>query len=214
MNFMAPIQSISLTTPQQSMGQVTFGSANVSASVLPPQVPVMKYESQQKTDTSIIATSTIQVEQPKFENAMNIQLWMTKSIITVHRYASLLEAAKLMEQNKFGCLPVVNDFGMLVGIITDTDLVRKVVAQGIPVSEPLEQIMTKNVITAESDKTLGFISELMTRHSIKRVPIVDNAKMVGIISSTDIINIFLQLNNFAEAHKIIEMMYSGSAGAW
>ena len=68
MNFIATTQSISLTTPQQSMGQVTFGSANVSASVLPPQVPVMKYESQQKTDTSIIATSTIQVEQPKFEN--------------------------------------------------------------------------------------------------------------------------------------------------
>ena len=69
LSFMAPIQPISLTTPQQSMGQVTFGSTNVTASVLPPQVPTLKYESQQKVDTSQPTTYvSTQVEQPKFEN--------------------------------------------------------------------------------------------------------------------------------------------------
>lgn len=67
MSFMSPTQSITLTPPQQNMGQITFGSANVTASVLPPQVPITKYESQQKTDTSLAAIAT-QFEQPKFEN--------------------------------------------------------------------------------------------------------------------------------------------------
>ena len=69
MSFMTPVQPITLTTPQQTMGQTTFGSANVTASILLPQVPVTKYESQQKVDTSLaIATPAIQLEQPKFEN--------------------------------------------------------------------------------------------------------------------------------------------------
>ena len=66
MSFVAPIQSISLT-PQQTLGQVTFGSTNITVPVLPPQVPITKYESQQKTDTSLAAIAP-QFEQPKFEN--------------------------------------------------------------------------------------------------------------------------------------------------
>ena len=67
MSFVTPTQPITLT-PQQNLGQVTFGSANVTASVLPPQVPSTKYEPQ-KTDTSMsTAIVAPQYEQPKFEN--------------------------------------------------------------------------------------------------------------------------------------------------
>ena len=68
LSFMTPIQPITLITPQQTMGQITFGSANVTTSILPPQVPVTKYESQQKIDTTSTATVATQIEQPKFEN--------------------------------------------------------------------------------------------------------------------------------------------------
>lgn len=68
MTFVSPIQSISLTPPQQTLGQVTFGSANITVPVLAPQVSVTRYESQQKTDTSLVASVATQFEQPKFEN--------------------------------------------------------------------------------------------------------------------------------------------------
>jgi hypothetical protein len=68
MSFISPIQSITLAPQQQVLGQVTFGSATMIASVLPPQVPITKYESQQKIDTSVSATITPQFEQPKFDN--------------------------------------------------------------------------------------------------------------------------------------------------
>lgn len=68
MTFVSPIQSISLTPPQQTLGQVTFGSANITVPVLAPQVSVTKYESQQKVDTSLVASVAPQFEQPKFEN--------------------------------------------------------------------------------------------------------------------------------------------------
>lgn len=68
MTFVSPIQSISLTLPQQTLGQVTFGSANITVPVLAPQVSVTRYESQQKTDTSLVASVATQFEQPKFEN--------------------------------------------------------------------------------------------------------------------------------------------------
>ena len=69
MSFMSPVQPITLAPQQQTMGQMTFGSASVTTSMLPPQVTVAKYESQQKTDTSLtMAATSPQYEQPKFEN--------------------------------------------------------------------------------------------------------------------------------------------------
>ena len=87
MSFMTPIQPITLTTPQQTMGQTTFGSANVTASMLPPQVSITKYESQQKVDTSLaMAIPTTQLEQPKFENK---QQEVDVSVVSVNTNNSL-----------------------------------------------------------------------------------------------------------------------------
>ena len=90
LSFMAPIQPISLTTLQQSMGQVTFGSTNMTASVLPPQVPTLKYESQQKVDTSQTTTYvSIQAEQPKFENKQTESESQSVSLNTSNNISNL-----------------------------------------------------------------------------------------------------------------------------
>lgn len=101
---------------------------------------------------------------------------------------TLDQVAKLMVQNDCGEIPVVDAADQPVGVITDRDIVCRVVAEGkSPKGHTAEQFMSKPVVTVRSDASLDEVLSTMEKHQIRRVPVVDERGCcAGIISQADI----------------------------
>ena len=100
----------------------------------------------------------------------------------------LNEVAQLMRFNNCGEIPVVDLRDRLAGVITDRDIVTRVVAEGLnPAAHTAAQYMSHPVITVRSDDPIDEVVNVMERHQIRRVPVVDrDGRCVGIIAQADI----------------------------
>ncbi len=117
----------------------------------------------------------------KVKNAMNPKVVVATRDITVK------EAARIMTKFRIGSLVILEN-EKIIGIVTESDIIRKIVATGNdPAGTLIEQVMTKNVVTIGSEKDLGDACQLMVDHKIKRLPVLQDGKLVGIITTTDII---------------------------
>lgn len=97
-------------------------------------------------------------------------------------------AARVMRDRDVGAVPVVEDDGpRLVGIVTDRDLTLRVLAtEGDPRRTRLEDVMTRKVFTCRADDPVDRAIEVMERRQVRRIPIVDGARLVGIIAQADV----------------------------
>lgn len=98
------------------------------------------------------------------------------------------QAALLMKSQDVGPIPIVGDNGKLEGIITDRDIVLKVVAEGLdPKTTKLAEVMSTDLITCTSDGDIEETLDLMEDNQVRRIPVIDaNGRLVGIISQADI----------------------------
>src|ERR1700704_1232188 len=103
-------------------------------------------------------------------------------------HTTLDEVAKLMAQNDCGEIPVVDSGDQIVGVITDRDIVCRVVAEGKnPMGYTVETCMSQPVVTVPSDAPLEEVISTMEKHQIRRVPVVDErGSCAGIVSQADI----------------------------
>jgi CBS domain-containing protein len=101
---------------------------------------------------------------------------------------TLDEVAKLMTLNDCGEIPVVDASDQIVGVVTDRDIVCRVVAAGKnPMAYPAETCMSDPVVTVRTDALFDEVVATMERHQIRRVPVVDEGgSLVGIISQADV----------------------------
>lgn len=101
---------------------------------------------------------------------------------------SVDEVAKLMVHNNCGEIPVIDASDRVVGVVTDRDIVRRVVAEGRnPVGHMVEACMTQPVVTVSQDAPLDEVVAVMETHQIRRVPVVDErGGCAGIISQADV----------------------------
>ena len=111
---------------------------------------------------------------------------MTKNVITIDVSKSVFEAAQLMTSQGLGCLIVI-DKVFPVGIITERDIVRRVVAKHISPDVNIPEIMTKTLITVDPDTSLKEAARVMSTNKIRRLPILKNDKLVGIVVSSDFV---------------------------
>lgn len=111
--------------------------------------------------------------------------------ITVTPITPVNEAAQQMIDRGVGSLLVVDDSGSLMGIVTKTDIVREVVARGLPRSVPIGNIMTRNPYFVFEDYTVKEAAELMGSHTIGHLPVLsrENMRPVGVVSKRDIIRL-------------------------
>ncbi len=117
---------------------------------------------------------------------MNVQEIMTRDVVTIPSTMTIAEVARAMRENDIGSLPVVDD-GKLVGVITDRDIVMRIVAEGRdPQVELTLDHLTKDVLTAAPDWSSEQASELMAREQIRRMPVVDGGLLVGYLALADI----------------------------
>jgi CBS domain-containing protein len=101
---------------------------------------------------------------------------------------TLDQVAKLMAQNDCGEIPVVDAGDLPIGVITDRDIVCRVVAEGKnPLAHTAEQYMSQPVVTVTADSSLEEVLATMEKHQIRRVPVVDErGRCAGIIAQADV----------------------------
>ncbi|TMD57515.1 MAG: CBS domain-containing protein [Chloroflexi bacterium] len=117
---------------------------------------------------------------------MNVRELMTTAPITVQPDATLGEVAVLMKQEDCGSIPVVED-GRLVGIVTDRDIVIRGVAAGSdPKTQRVSTVMSADPVTIRPDDDLADAEKVMADRQIRRLPVVENGKLVGIIVTAQI----------------------------
>jgi len=111
---------------------------------------------------------------------------MTKDVVTIEANKSVFEAAELMSAKGLGCLIVVIK-GFPVGIITERDIVRRIVAKRNSVDLKVVEVMTKTLITVEPEASLRDAARLMSTNKIRRLPVLKNNKLVGLVVSSDFV---------------------------
>ncbi len=113
---------------------------------------------------------------------------MTRTVFTVGPQVKAQEAAQILSQKRISGLPVVDENSKIIGIVTEADIISKVNREGLRVAD----IMSHEVITVDEETLVSDIAMLLTERKIKRVPVVQDNKLVGIISRADIVNAVAQ----------------------
>lgn len=113
---------------------------------------------------------------------------MTRNVMTVHEEETLTQAARLMEEGDCGALPVVDHAGRFTGMITDRDIAVHAIARGLdPRRTRVESCMSDETIACHVNDSLRSCMRQMSRHQIRRLPIVnDRDQVLGILSQADL----------------------------
>ncbi len=109
---------------------------------------------------------------------------MTKNVVTVDADKTVIEAATLMSQNDIGDL-IVMDNKMPVGIVTERDLVRRVLADGKPRETKVSEVMTAPLKVIDPEAPIKEAARRMVNRRIRRLPVIKDNKLVGIITAAD-----------------------------
>ena len=111
---------------------------------------------------------------------------MIRSVITMSPDASAYEGVKISNKNKIGCLVVV-DNNQIVGILTERDLLERVLEKcRDPKETKISEIMTRHVVMGKPDMELSEATRIMFENNVKKLPIIDGNRLVGIVTLTDI----------------------------
>jgi acetoin utilization protein AcuB len=135
---------------------------------------------------------------------MLVQGWMTTTVSTVEPETSMMKASIIMKEKKIRCLPVVNEKGELVGIVSDRDLRDAAPSKATTLdvyelnyllsSMKIKDIMTKDLVVARPEETVEFAAILMLENKISSLPVINDKDMlVGIITQTDIFKVLINI---------------------
>jgi CBS domain-containing protein len=111
---------------------------------------------------------------------------MKADLVTVHPDASLRDAIELLLKEEISGLPVVDDDGRLVGVITEFAMLAMVYDQTVQ-CQSVANHMTREVITVEADDPVSRIADLCIVHRVRRVPVMKSGRLVGLIARRDVL---------------------------
>ena len=118
--------------------------------------------------------------------AKNVKDVMTSNPSTVQSDATVVEVARIMRDQDTGIVPVVEN-EQLSGTVTDRDIAVRVVAEGRdPESTTVREIASTDVVSVEPQQDLSEALRLMAEHQVRRLPVVENDRMVGIVAQADV----------------------------
>ncbi len=112
---------------------------------------------------------------------------MTGHVVTVNQKDPVAAAARLMKRHNLGALPVCDDAGKLRGLVTDRDIVTRCVAMDYdPADTMLREIMTRGLLTCRGTDDVEKAAAAMGREQVRRIPVTEDGKPVGMLSLADI----------------------------
>ncbi len=113
---------------------------------------------------------------------------MNKDVETIRPNETIQRAAELMNKSRIGSLVVLIGGGVVKGIITERDIMNKVVAQNKKPSDvAVEEVMNTDLITISPEISLEDAADIMTENKIKKLPVIEEGKLVGIVTASDLI---------------------------
>jgi CBS domain-containing protein len=118
----------------------------------------------------------------------------SREVLTAHPDQSVREVVAVLARHNIGVLVVVDDRGEITGIVSERDIVRHAARQEDLFSLPVRQVMTANVITGMSGDDIMAVSHTMMERNFRHLPIVEEGRLVGIISIRDVLK--AQLNEY------------------
>ncbi|MDH7477601.1 MAG: CBS domain-containing protein, partial [Candidatus Bathyarchaeota archaeon] len=130
---------------------------------------------------------------------------MSSPVITIEEDAPINKAAELMDKHGLGCIIVTNKEGKPLGIITERDLVARVLAKNVkPDSIRTKEVMTSPLITIEPHETINEAARRMSRLNIRRLGVVYKGQLIGLVSSKDILAVMPELVETIQERALIE----------
>lgn len=125
---------------------------------------------------------------------MQIKDCMCNSICYCKPNATIGDVARTMEKNHIGCMPVCDDSNKLVGIITDRDIVLRAIANNKGNNTKVSEIMTTDTVSCDCNTELIEASKTMRKEQIRRIPVTENGRLVGMLTLGDLAK-NTQINN-------------------
>jgi CBS domain-containing protein len=120
---------------------------------------------------------------------ISVRNLMSSPVIKIQQTETLESVAKIMSENNFGSVIIADQTDKLVGIITERDIVTRLTARNrLPSEVQVEEIMSSPVITIDSGKDITEAARSMRSHNIRRLVVLESEKIVGIITSRDILD--------------------------
>ena len=119
--------------------------------------------------------------------SLKVEDVMVEDVVSVSEKATVREAAGLMNKNEIGCLVVVRK-GKPVGIVTETDMVKRVILKPVdPEKTKVSEIMSQPLVFGNPQMDVDEASKLMQRQKIKKLPVVERGRLVGLVTTTDLV---------------------------
>jgi CBS domain-containing protein len=125
---------------------------------------------------------------------------MSSDVRTCEPDATVVDVAKVMAKEDVGPIPVVEG-GRLVGLVTDRDLVVRVLAEGKdPKTTKVGEIASRDLVTVSSEEDLDQALKLLAQHQVRRLPVVEGDRVVGIVAQADV----ARLGKDAKTGEVVE----------
>ena len=119
-----------------------------------------------------------------------------KEVKTLNKDILLKDATKFMADNNISCIIIV-DGDDIKGIVTERDVIKLVSKDTGSLEKPVKEVMSTKIITISSDKYIDDAADIMNKYKIKKLPVCDDDKLVGIITTTDLISNAGDFNDFS-----------------
>lgn len=138
---------------------------------------------------------------------MKVKEIMNKNIIVSNKDEKVWEVAQKMKDYNIGFLPIINN-STVIGVITDRDIVTGAITNKNDKNETIENYINKNVISINLENNINDALNLMANNQVKRLIVVDNKKLVGIISLSDILTTKLNKEILETIKSIWKIKYN------
>ena len=118
---------------------------------------------------------------------MKLRDIMSHTVVRIHPEETVAVAARMLEHNNIGALPVCGSDGRLCGVVTDRDIVTRCLAAGkSPQTTSVREVMTGKVYVGRPDMDVTLAAGLMAREQVRRLPVMENGKLCGMVSLCDL----------------------------
>ena len=118
---------------------------------------------------------------------MKLRDVMTNPVVRIHPDETVAVAARTLTHYNIGILPVCGNDGRVCGLVTDRDLVTRCLASGrSPANTPVRDVMTSKIVSATPDMDASMAAGLMGREQIRRLPVLENGRLCGMVSLGDL----------------------------
>lgn len=129
---------------------------------------------------------------------------MIDNLATLDASTTIIKAARMMDEKNIGCIIATKD-DHPIGILTESDFVKRIASKDIPLSSSIEEVMTSPLIEIDSDETVWEAAQIMKTKNIHKLPVKQDNQIIGIITTTDLVKI-CSLGSDSEMRKISDQI--------